>query len=122
MKRKKEQGFTLVEVIVVAVIVAVLAAVAIPLYNGYVQDSRTNVCQNTAGECAAALSAANARGTVPAAGWLAGQTLTIPPDPNVVGSIANTIVIPPGFTLVGVGTGTVTVTGPNGATSSAVAY
>jgi type IV pilus assembly protein PilA len=73
MKRKNEQGFTLVEVIVVAVIVAVLAAVAIPLYNGYIRDSRTNVCQNTAGECAAALSAANAKAMPAEAGCWSGK-------------------------------------------------
>jgi len=38
---KTSEGFTLVEVIVVAVIVAVLAAVAVPLYLNYVTSSRT---------------------------------------------------------------------------------
>jgi prepilin-type N-terminal cleavage/methylation domain-containing protein len=52
MSVRKEQGFTLVEVIVVAVIVAVLAAVAIPLYMGYIKDSRINVANNTAGTVA----------------------------------------------------------------------
>ncbi|MBD3390924.1 MAG: prepilin-type N-terminal cleavage/methylation domain-containing protein [Chitinivibrionales bacterium] len=36
---KKHQGVTLVEVIVVAVIVGILAVVAIPVYLGYVQSS-----------------------------------------------------------------------------------
>lgn len=54
---KKQQGFTLVEVIVVAVIVAVLAAVAIPLYMGYIKDSRINVANNTAGTVASACGA-----------------------------------------------------------------
>jgi len=35
-----KKGFTLVEVIVVSVIVAVLAAVAVPLYMGYLNGTR----------------------------------------------------------------------------------
>ena len=56
-KFRNEKGFTLVEVIVVAVIVAVLAAVAIPLYMGYVHDSRLNVSNNVAGSVASACGA-----------------------------------------------------------------
>ena len=54
---KSNKGFTLVEVIVVAVIVLILAAVAIPLYNGYMRDSRQAVAESTAGAIASALSA-----------------------------------------------------------------
>lgn len=57
MKVRKEKGFTLVEVIVVAVIVAVLAAVAIPLYMGYIKDSRINVGNNVAGSISGAAGA-----------------------------------------------------------------
>ena len=46
---KGSEGFTLVEVIVVAVIVAVLASVAIPLYLNYVTTSRNQVANNVAG-------------------------------------------------------------------------
>ncbi|MDR2972994.1 MAG: prepilin-type N-terminal cleavage/methylation domain-containing protein [Bacteroidales bacterium] len=45
---KNNKGFTLVEVIVVAVIVLILAAVAIPLYNGYIRDSRQSTVSNAA--------------------------------------------------------------------------
>lgn len=54
---KKQQGFTLVEVIVVAIIVAALAAVAIPLYNGYVTSSRNNAAANAAGSVASFMGA-----------------------------------------------------------------
>jgi len=55
---KNNKGFTLVEVIVVAVIVLVLAAVAIPLYNGYINDSRMSVAESNAGAIASAMGAA----------------------------------------------------------------
>jgi len=51
-KKNQKKGFTLVEVIVVAVIVAILAAVAIPIYQNYVNDSRTNSAANAAGALA----------------------------------------------------------------------
>ena len=55
---KNNKGFTLVEVIVVAVIVLILAAVAIPLYNGYIQDSRQSTVENAAVAIASAFGAA----------------------------------------------------------------
>lgn len=54
---RKQQGFTLVEVIVVAVIVAALAAVSVPLYLNYVTSSRTNAAANTAGSVASFMGA-----------------------------------------------------------------
>ena len=54
---KKNKGFTLVEVIVVAVIVAVLALVAIQLYQGYVKESRKNTAENLAASAASYLQA-----------------------------------------------------------------
>jgi prepilin-type N-terminal cleavage/methylation domain-containing protein len=55
--KKMRKGFTLIEVLVVAVIVAILAAVAIPAYSGYIQSSKTRVAQNVAGTIASALAA-----------------------------------------------------------------
>jgi prepilin-type N-terminal cleavage/methylation domain-containing protein len=49
---KSQRGFTLVEVIVVAIIVAALAGVAIPMYNNYVTTSRSNAAANAAGSVA----------------------------------------------------------------------
>lgn len=52
---KNNKGFTLVEVIVVAVIVAVLALVAIQLYQGYVTESRQNTAENLGASAASYL-------------------------------------------------------------------
>jgi prepilin-type N-terminal cleavage/methylation domain-containing protein len=57
--KNKQQGFTLVEVIVVAIIVAALAAVAVPLYLSYVKSSRINAAANTAGSVASFCGACN---------------------------------------------------------------
>jgi prepilin-type N-terminal cleavage/methylation domain-containing protein len=48
------KGFTLVEVIVVAVIVLILSAVAIPMYNGFVKNARQDTVVNLAETAAAA--------------------------------------------------------------------
>jgi type IV pilus assembly protein PilE len=63
--QKSQRGFTLVEVIVVAVIVAVLAAIAIPLYTGYIDSSRQNVVQNAAGSAASFCAASRNSGALP---------------------------------------------------------
>jgi prepilin-type N-terminal cleavage/methylation domain-containing protein len=52
MKNKK--GFTLVEAIVVSVIIAVLAAVAIPVYSGYLNTTKQDAVDNLAQTAAAA--------------------------------------------------------------------
>jgi len=51
--RHRRFAFTLVEVIVVAVIVAILAAVAIPNYMSYIADSRQQAVENLAESAAA---------------------------------------------------------------------
>jgi prepilin-type N-terminal cleavage/methylation domain-containing protein len=59
-QKKINKGFTLVEVIVVAVIVAILAAVAIPIYQSYLADSRNNSAQNAGGAVASFAGACRA--------------------------------------------------------------
>jgi type IV pilus assembly protein PilE len=39
-KLKSEKGITLIELLIVAVIVAILAGISIPMYNGYMQRAR----------------------------------------------------------------------------------
>lgn len=60
------KGFTMVEMIVTAVIIAILAAVAIPMYRGYVLGQRQATVDNLAQTAGAAANSYWRRtGTVP---------------------------------------------------------
>jgi len=65
----RNKGFTLIEVLVVAVIVAVLAAVAIPAYMNYVKDSKGQVMENIAATVATSIGNSIASNRVPAASF-----------------------------------------------------
>lgn len=51
-KMNNNKGFTLIEAIVTVVLIAIIAAVATPVYNGYINDSKqdavTNLAETTA--------------------------------------------------------------------------
>jgi type II secretory pathway pseudopilin PulG len=57
---KSRNGFTRVEAIVMAAIAAILIAIGIPLYIGYINDSTQNAAQNTASSAKSFLTAARA--------------------------------------------------------------
>jgi prepilin-type N-terminal cleavage/methylation domain-containing protein len=115
-RKTMKKGFTLVEVIVVAVIVAILAAVAIPIYQGYVNDSNKDQASNTAGSVASFCGACAAKGGACAA---AGTPIivTCPAVGTGTGSSA-TIQIPVGTTLSAITTGTVGVRATRGGQQS----
>lgn len=111
------KGFTLIEVLVVAVIVAILAAVAIPAYNGYIQSSKEKVARNTAGTVAATLAAyysewQNTKADLDDASAGAGETWT---HGNV------NVQMPADFSFATSG-GTVTVTSIDGTASGTVPW
>lgn len=58
------RGFTFIEVMVTAVIVAILAAAAVPLYTGYVTSQRTATLKSIAQMAAASASIYNRRTNV----------------------------------------------------------
>ena len=118
---KNNKGFTLVEVIVVAVIVLILAAVAIPLYNGYIEDARKSSVENVAGSIAGAMGAGyqmlNTDPTITPSGASIGGADAIALVIAGNNIATNTIMIPKGMGF-NVGGGFVTVTHERGVTAS----
>jgi type II secretory pathway pseudopilin PulG len=55
---KNRKGFTRVEAIVVTAISAILIAIGIPLYTGFINDSAKNAAENTASSAASFLASA----------------------------------------------------------------
>jgi prepilin-type N-terminal cleavage/methylation domain-containing protein len=49
LRKGQDQGFTLIELLIVILIVGILAAVATPLYLGYVKDAKTAEAKAIAG-------------------------------------------------------------------------
>lgn len=45
-KLKEKNGFTLVELMIVVIILGILVAIAVPIYNACVSSARKNACRN----------------------------------------------------------------------------
>jgi type IV pilus assembly protein PilA len=103
---KKQQGFTLIELMIVVAIIGILAAIAIPAYQNYTIRARVTEGLSLASSAKAAVaeSAASSGGTLPAdaaaAGWEAPAA-----TPNVTSvGIANGVVTVTYTALAGGGT------------------
>lgn len=61
MKAKQQQGFTLIELVVVIVILGILAAVAIPRYASYTREARIAALNGLAGAIRSSVQVVQAR-------------------------------------------------------------
>jgi len=116
---KNRKGFTLVEVIVVAVIVAILALVAILLYQGYAQEARRNTAENLAASAAGYVQSALATDPAFTAVDLAGGASWTVVTPNTAQNVIFTCPANASVDVVDATTLTATV---RGQTSSAYRY
>jgi prepilin-type N-terminal cleavage/methylation domain-containing protein len=96
--RKRNQGYTLLELMITVAIIAIIAAIAIPSYMGYTKKSYYSElvratapyklgviqCYNETGTFVGCTSGANVTKSIP-------PSITAPPNPNsAIGSIAVT--------------------------------
>mgnify|MGYP000701027925 CR=1 FL=1 len=74
--KKNQQGFTLIELMIVVAIIGILAAVAIPAYQDYIARAQVTEAVNlTAGLKAPIAEFVQNTGTIPAIGDIGGTTI-----------------------------------------------
>jgi type IV pilus assembly protein PilA len=103
MKRRIQQGFTLIELMIVVAIIGILAAVALPAYQDYTIRAKVTEGLSLASAIKADLSSSFAADGMPGVAAYAAQVALQPPVSKYVGSAAQAgIVITPATGLISI--------------------
>ena len=78
------KGFTLIELAIVIVIAALLAAVAVPIYNGIVTDSKWSEGKTAVGAIKAAMDAYSAKTGADLGSFVSGDFATTPANYTLI--------------------------------------
>ncbi|MCC5098971.1 pilin [Xanthomonas campestris] len=111
---KKQQGFTLIELMIVVAIIAILAAIALPAYQDYLIKARVSEVVLAASSARTTVSEAAAADTgtaMPAAVTIESQASKYVASVAYAGGTTNGIITATSKDLGGTATGTITLTG-----------